>query len=872
MNKQFHSHSYPGAQDVELIGYREVDLDAGPFQRPEISIFPAENSEHVEIDSCTGLPKLPVEPPAPPSPEALRSTTKVSSLLSSVLKMANSPSKRKSVTFDPSAGDENERASSGPGHTPLKKSSESAVTLREAVAKQSKRPNGRPTSLPNRTRSVFIKLIQPPRTPGSSAGRNRRIHAGHSQQESYPSELDSMPDSRLTEGMPEGLKILDDEAGSSSPIFSRWNSGRRSSFLYQQGEKSEDDGHFLGSGDDFVTPFAQVLSTLHRVRSEFLQLMGLPTDTRTLYTRPAWTPAYSPINPRKVSGVPEGKEAMEVLRELDWSLKMLETVNANQSMGSVTGDKIKRLLSRELSHLSEGSENGAQVAEWVTDITKSDPYTMSSLLGSSVNPDDPKFESSLSASMSHDNWVRHRSVPAPGRRITVEAESVPKFGVECANKNMEEMNKYMDSKLYIWNVDVFHFDSLSGGNPLVSACYMLFKKHNFFTELQISPHIFINFMTTIQDSYHSVNPYHNAMHATDVLLITNQLLAAESLTGVFSQVEVMAALVAAAVHDVEHPGVTNLYLISIRHELAIMYNDSSVLENHHVATAFRALQKPKCNFLERLDMDCVQLFRRAVIDMVLSTDMAKHIENVAEMKTLIETKKLTNDGLLSLGSYKENSAVLKCLIHCADLSNPTKSPSLAADWSYRIMEENFKQGDREKELGITIHAMGDREGVSIPKCQVSFIDFIVYPLWETWAELVYPDAQHVLDNIATTKAYWCKLAENEEETPHGGGADEVSPPESPKPSPPKASSSKTWPPESSKTLPPESSKASAPRSSKTWPPESPREGGVESSSDRMHQEAFNSSPANERRTSYRSTKAKAIVHSSASASQSLQDS
>lgn len=52
----------------------------------------------------------------------------------------------------------------------------------------------------------------------------------------------------------------------------------------------------------------------------------------------------------------------------------------------------------------------------------------------------------------------------------------------------------------------------------------------------------------------------------------------------------MAALVAAAVHDVEHPGVTNLYLISIRHELAIMYNDSSVLENHHVATAFRALQ------------------------------------------------------------------------------------------------------------------------------------------------------------------------------------------------------------------------------------------------------------------------------------------
>ena len=58
--------------------------------------------------------------------------------------------------------------------------------------------------------------------------------------------------------------------------------------------------------------------------------------------------------------------------------------------------------------------------------------------------------------------------------------------------------------------------------------------------------------------------------------------------------QVMAALVAAAVHDVDHPGVTNLFLVAIRHELAIMYNDISVLENHHVATAFRALQVCGC--------------------------------------------------------------------------------------------------------------------------------------------------------------------------------------------------------------------------------------------------------------------------------------
>jgi len=30
----------------------------------------------------------------------------------------------------------------------------------------------------------------------------------------------------------------------------------------------------------------------------------------------------------------------------------------------------------------------------------------------------------------------------------------------------------------------------------------------------------------------------------------------------------------------------------------------------------------------------------------------------------------------------------------------------------------------------------------------------VYPLWETWAELVYPDAQDILENINKTREFW----------------------------------------------------------------------------------------------------------------------
>ena len=51
-----------------------------------------------------------------------------------------------------------------------------------------------------------------------------------------------------------------------------------------------------------------------------------------------------------------------------------------------------------------------------------------------------------------------------------------------------------------------------------------------------------------------------------------------------------AALFASAIHDVDHPGLSNQFLSNTSNELAILYNDHAVLENHHLATAFKFLQ------------------------------------------------------------------------------------------------------------------------------------------------------------------------------------------------------------------------------------------------------------------------------------------
>ena len=46
--------------------------------------------------------------------------------------------------------------------------------------------------------------------------------------------------------------------------------------------------------------------------------------------------------------------------------------------------------------------------------------------------------------------------------------------------------------------------------------------------------------------------------------------------------------------------------------------------------------------------------------------------------------------------------VLQNMVHCSDLSNPTKPLEIYRKWVDRIMEEFFRQGDKEKEAGIEI--------------------------------------------------------------------------------------------------------------------------------------------------------------------------
>lgn len=90
--------------------------------------------------------------------------------------------------------------------------------------------------------------------------------------------------------------------------------------------------------------------------------------------------------------------------------------------------------------------------------------------------------------------------------------------------------------------------------------------------------VFLAFITTLEDHYVKDNPFHNSLHGADVTQSIHVLLNAPALENVFTHLETCAAIFGAAIHDVDHPGLTNQFLINS--SKCTMQNKFLNLSNH----------------------------------------------------------------------------------------------------------------------------------------------------------------------------------------------------------------------------------------------------------------------------------------------------
>uniref|UniRef100_A0A671U7M3 Phosphodiesterase n=1 Tax=Sparus aurata TaxID=8175 RepID=A0A671U7M3_SPAAU len=554
-------------------------------------------------------------------------------------------------------------------------------------------------------------------------------------------------------GTSSGRSPLDPMASPGSGLILQANfvhSQRRESFLYRSDSdydlspKSMSRNSSIASdihGDDMiVTPFAQVLASLRTVRNNFGALTNLQQDRASNKRSPMCNPP-PPITKTTFTEEAYQKLATETLEELDWCLDQLETLQTRHSVSEMASNKFKRMLNRELTHLSEMSRSGNQVSEFIssTFLDKQHEVEMPS-------PQTQKEKEKKNKPMSQISGVKKLQ-----HSSSLTNSNIPRFGVKTETedelaKELEHVNK--------WGLNVFKISEFSGNRPLTVMMYTIFQERDLLKTFKIPLDTFITYLMTLEDHYHGDVAYHNNIHAADVTQSTHVLLSTPALEAVFTDLEILAAIFASAIHDVDHPGVSNQFLINTNSELALMYNDSSVLENHHLAVGFKLLQEENCDIFQNLTKKQRQSLRKMVIDIVLATDMSKHMNLLADLKTMVETKKVTSSGVLLLDNYSDRIQVLQNMVHCADLSNPTKPLQLYRQWTDRIMEEFFSQGDRERERGMEISPMCDKHNASVEKNQVGFIDYIVHPLWETWADLVHPDAQDILDTLEDNREWY----------------------------------------------------------------------------------------------------------------------
>uniref|UniRef100_A0A4W3J773 Phosphodiesterase n=1 Tax=Callorhinchus milii TaxID=7868 RepID=A0A4W3J773_CALMI len=421
------------------------------------------------------------------------------------------------------------------------------------------------------------------------------------------------------------------------------------------------------------------------------------------------------------------------------------------------------------------------------DILTKPSMTLHKQLGHTLNPSDfqPSFRTSLLCSRYILNDIERystetdmgdsglQSVAESPQSVKRQGKFLPDFLLEPLE--MQNTKMYME-KLNNWNFPIFELVEVTGGKSgkiLSQVIYSLFQDTGLFDLFKIPIREFMTYFRVLESGYRDI-PYHNRVHATDVLhavwyLTTRpvpgfQQIHSDHVTGsdtdsdsgispgrnaymssrscVISDdnysclasnipaLELMALYVAAAMHDYDHPGRTNAFLVATNAPQAVLYNDRSVLENHHSAAAWNLfLSRPEFNFLANLDHVEFKRFRFLVIEAILATDLKKHFDFLAEFNSKVN--EVNNPGI---DWTNENDRLLVCqvCIKLADINGPAKRRELHLQWTEGIVNEFYEQGDEEASLGLPISPFMDRSKPQLAKLQESFITHIVGPLCNSY--------------------------------------------------------------------------------------------------------------------------------------------
>nr|CAD2140493.1 unnamed protein product [Meloidogyne enterolobii] len=313
-------------------------------------------------------------------------------------------------------------------------------------------------------------------------------------------------------------------------------------------------------------------------------------------------------------------------------------------------------------------------------------------------------------------------------------------------------------KEHCWDFDVIELERVTDSHPLANLGFKVFERWSVCEALHCSSDVLHKWLTIIEANYQSGNAYHNATHAADVLQATSYFLSSDPVGQLIQDNHALAALIAATVHDLDHPGRGNAFLMNTRQRLAILYNDHSILENHHVALAFQlTLSQPGVNIFAQMPRDDFVQMRQSVIDMVLATDMSRHFEHLAKFQQLmaILPGNAEEEAEQEEEEDRDTNSMIICrmMVKCADIANPTREWRLCHEWALRIVQEYFDQTAEEVERKLPVTMKGfDRETCNVPLTQCTFVDMFARETFTGWCE--FAALPHLLTRLEENYERW----------------------------------------------------------------------------------------------------------------------
>jgi len=299
-----------------------------------------------------------------------------------------------------------------------------------------------------------------------------------------------------------------------------------------------------------------------------------------------------------------------------------------------------------------------------------------------------------------------------------------------------------------WDYDTLALQEASGGHALLLVGEALFERHQLHDEpCHVHRKVLRRFLRALEACYGD-HEYHNSMHGADVALGVHHFIANFGLTARLTKLELLAALVGALVHDFDHPGTNNGHEVRAGTERALMHTDA-ILEHHHLHSTFKLLAVPAFDLFGAMPADDRELCRKLIVDMVLATDLKMHNDFTSTLSTLAAQHGATAAGALPsrenfTSPFQAQALVgvpllLAVALKFADLSHCFKPFHIHKHWAERITNEFWALGDRERQLGIAVSPLCDRDKDSnVPKSQIGFFNFICVPFYSIVADLIDP--------------------------------------------------------------------------------------------------------------------------------------